>query len=310
MRQHIGVASWSPGPQQICGPRREPAGSPAAGSDALPYPQGGMPQPSAVPVASAGNREPLLVGLLLGGLALLLVVGLVVVVAIILLAQRADPATTGAAHGVLAGTPTAIPATPTPTVAPPPVAVMPTSTAASSTLKWSGPPTASSTSSPQSAPGPTGTVPSGWNVYRGTALPFVIAYPPDWTVDESEAARGVIYFRAPRQAVWLAISSDGRRNPGANIDVLRDELFQGVTRACEQAGIATTRYNSFSGILFASLAATCARGGTLEEYYLGAGLKDGVEWNVELHALYQDYEEQARTYFNPMLQTLNIYANP
>lgn len=211
------------------------------------------------------------------------------------------PSASAPAAGTVPPAPTQTPTT-APTQAP---ASHPSAATATSV-----PPTATA-AAPTATPAPQPhAVPAGWKVYRGASVPIVMAYPPDWTVDEADIAKGVVYFRSPYEKVWLAVAVRGLQPAGANVDVLRDQYFQGVTRACDEAGIETTRYNTFAGVTFAALAATCAANGNLWAYYIGAGLKNGVEWDFQMHARYADYNDYATRFFTPMLTSLNIYANP
>jgi hypothetical protein len=161
-------------------------------------------------------------------------------------------------------------------------------------------------------------VPSGWKVYRGGAqLPMVIAYPPDWTVDESKLSNNIVVFNAPDQLTEVQIDAE-KVSAGANIDVLRDQFFKGVSGVCDKAGVEATDYGNSSGIRFAELAATCDVKGTLLLFYVGSGLSGSVEWDFLLVSLYKDFNKNTckcaqgnyEKYFAPMLATLNIYGNP
>jgi hypothetical protein len=154
-------------------------------------------------------------------------------------------------------------------------------------------------------------VPAGWLVYRNDTLGFALAYPPGWRIDESDVAKGIVYVRSPQDDnVWLGIRAAGPAQPGVGVDQLRDQFYQSVVKSCDKAGIDTTRYNTYAGVTWASLGATCQEGTALWAEYIGAGLRGGAEWDFELHALYQDYNSIDDKYFNPMLVSLNIFANP
>ena len=135
----------------------------------------------------------------------------------------------------------------------------------------------------------------------------MIAYPPNWEVEEE---RGSVSFASPDGLVTVMIESDGRRRPTANIDVQRDVYWNAAKQVCANSGIEATPYNTFSGVRFASLRATCDFEGVLLMYYVGAGLRDAVEWDFTLFCLYKDFETNANRFFDPMLNSLNIYANP
>ena len=247
-------------------------------------------------------------------------------------ANAGGTATTGIAAGVAATTTATVGATatvsaPTATVAAA-VAIVPatatvattatsapTATAAPATATV--PPTATSvptpagpTATPQ--PQPLGIVPPGWQVYRGSdaTLPIVIAYPPAWTVEEK---KGSVSFLAPDSIAGrrpaLTLLSLGVRIPGTTIEGARDQLWSTLGRSCDKTGIERTRYNDFAGLRFATLRATCDSEGRLILFSVGSGLKDGVEWDFLAASTYEIFDDSAARYFDPMLQSLNIYAN-
>jgi hypothetical protein len=161
--------------------------------------------------------------------------------------------------------------------------------------------------------GPRGTAPAGWRVYRGTEVPFVIAYPPDWAVDETSASVGEITIRSNRQdgVTWGRVRVVGKPDRPATVEMLRDRYFQLLTRPCEGGRtVVSTSDESVSGIRFASLAAKCELDERDAVYYIGAGLAEGVEWDFAFLGGEADFAANRGAYFGPMLQTLNIYANP
>ena len=151
-------------------------------------------------------------------------------------------------------------------------------------------------------------MPAGWKVYSGTKSPFVIAYPPDWVVDEAEL--GKVYFRAPGAVPFALIYTGGGPDPNANVDVLRDQLFKNLTLPCGKTGIDTTRNETYSGITFATLGSTCDQADGLQYVYTGLGLRNQVPWAFAFFSRYADYEINNRQYFTPMLATLNIFGAP
>jgi hypothetical protein len=165
---------------------------------------------------------------------------------------------------------------------------------------------------------PLGSRPEGWKTYTGgTRTPFSLYYPPDWTVDESRASEGRVYFYAPgvtqpfEDALWVLIATTGRPEPGGNIDVLRDQYFTAeIKRVHPEAGIDVTRNNTFARITFASLGSTFDVDNRLCYAYIGLGLRDQVPWRFRLNALYDDYSRRLDSVFAPMIGSLNIYANP
>lgn len=165
---------------------------------------------------------------------------------------------------------------------------------------------------------PLGARPDGWKTYAGSPrTPFSLYYPPDWTVDESRANEGRVYFYAPgvsepfEDALWVLVATTGRAEPGGNIDVLRDQYFSAeIKRAHPEAGIDVTRNNTFARLTFASLGSTFNVDNRLCYAYIGLGLRDQVPWRFRLNSLYDDYSRRLDSVFAPMIGSLNIYANP
>jgi hypothetical protein len=165
---------------------------------------------------------------------------------------------------------------------------------------------------------PLGTVSAGWQTYGGNSrVPFAIAYPPGWTVDDSRAGEGRVYFYGPgvrepfEDALWVLIATTGRAEPTANIDVLRNQYFAAeLKEAHPEAGIDVTRANQFSGLTFASLGATFDVNYQLCYAYIGLGLRGQVPWRFRLNSRYSDYSVNLDNTFGPMIASLNIYNNP
>jgi hypothetical protein len=163
-----------------------------------------------------------------------------------------------------------------------------------------------------------GAIPAGWQTYKGGArVPFTIAYPPDWTVDDSRATQGRVYIYGPgvtqpyEDGLWLLIATTGNAVPGANIDVLRDQYFATeIKDPHPEAGIDVTRRNEFSGLPFASLGTTFNAGKTLCYAYIGLAVRDGVPWRFRLNSPYADYTANLESAFAPMVGSLHIYGNP
>lgn len=148
-------------------------------------------------------------------------------------------------------------------------------------------------------------------------MPFSIYFPPGWTVDESRAAEGRVYFYAPgvgepfEDALWVLIATTGRAEPAANIDVQRDQYFNAeIKTGHPEAGIDVTRANQFSGLTFASLGTTFNANNQLCYAYIGLGLRGGVPWRFRLNSRYGDYSRNLDSTFAPMIGSLNIYNNP
>lgn len=171
---------------------------------------------------------------------------------------------------------------------------------------------------PGGTPSASGAIPAGWQIYGGTVrVPFTIAYPPDWTVDDSRANQGRVYIYGPgvtqpyEDALWILIGTTGQAEPDANIDVLRDQYFATeIKDPHPEAGIDVTRRNTFSGLTFASLGATFNSNGQLCYAYIGLAVRDQVPWRFRLNSPYADYTANLEGTFAPMIGSLNIYANP
>jgi hypothetical protein len=167
-------------------------------------------------------------------------------------------------------------------------------------------------------PSAAGAVPAGWQKYDGGArVPFTIAYPPDWTVDDSRATQGRVYIYGPgvtqpyEDALWILIATTGSPTENPNIDVLRDQYFATeIKDPHPEAGIDVTRRNEFSGLPFASLGTTFNSGTTLCYAYIGLAVRDGVPWRFRLNSPYADYSANLEGTFAPMVGSLNIYGNP
>ncbi len=181
-------------------------------------------------------------------------------------------------------------------------------------------PSVAPTPRPSTAAGnrtPRGTAPAGWKTYSGNAkVPFAMYYPPDWTVDDSRANEGRIYFFAPgidkpyENELWVLIATTGEKT-NVGIDVLRDQYFQNDIKSSHpEAGINVTRNNQFSGITFASLGTNFNSGSQLCYAYIGLGLNQNVPWRFRLNSDDADYDKNLDTYFDGMIGSLNIYANP
>jgi hypothetical protein len=149
-------------------------------------------------------------------------------------------------------------------------------------------------------------------VYRGpVAFPVVIAYPPDWTVDDSllPGQRLVSFYgpggREDGERIDITI---GRARSGVDIDALRDAFFREGSAFCDAKGIEYTAYRQIAGATFAILGATCDASGGLSFLQVASGLKGGDEWNILMRTPYGRKEARLREVFDPLLATLNIYA--
>lgn len=158
-------------------------------------------------------------------------------------------------------------------------------------------------------PAPAGNYPADWRVYQGR-LPFAIAYPPDWTVDESQLSSNLIYFFAPGQdqSIFLVIATTGMAEGAVNLDVLRDRWIQSRLRGCDQFAIDQSGQEELHGITYATVGATCDLPTGLAYSYTGLGVRGAVPWIFEFNAPYERYEATLAEVFRPMIQTLNIYG--
>lgn len=167
-------------------------------------------------------------------------------------------------------------------------------------------------SAPAGTPQPLGTVPPGWKVYRGAAiLPFVIAYPPDWTFDDSLLPeQRIVYFYGPdgRDDLERIDIEIGQTRTGADIDVQRDVYFNQKSDFCDKKGIEYTEHRQIAGVAFAILGATCDASNELSFMQVASGLKNGDEWNIQMRTRYGSKEARLREIFNPMLASLNVYG--
>jgi hypothetical protein len=152
---------------------------------------------------------------------------------------------------------------------------------------------------------PIGEHPAGWRVYAG-ALPFTIAYPPDWSAEE-DATRGLLYLYGPDPArtVFLVIAS-GTPEAAPIIDVLRDRWFQARTAPCARFAVASTGQERHSGLDFATVGTTCDLPGGLAYSLTGIGLLGNVPWIYELDAPYGDFAGVRSAAFDPILATWQI----
>jgi hypothetical protein len=139
-------------------------------------------------------------------------------------------------------------------------------------------------------PQPNGTIPAGWQIYRGSAaFPFVVAYPPDWTVDDSLLPeQRIIYLYGPdgREGVERIDIEIGETQSGAEIDAQRDAFFQRKSDFCDKKGIERTEHRQVSGVTFALLWATCDESNDLSFMQVASGLWNGDEWNVLMRTPY------------------------
>jgi hypothetical protein len=244
-------------------------------------------------------------------------VALVLVLAACSTGGTATPVPTGLPASSTSGLPTTptlpptlppTPPTPPTTTATSPAATMTPVPAAATATR--GTTVATGTRRPVSASPlpPLGDVPPGWKIYRGT-LPFVIAYPPDWIVDESQLAQGLVYFYAPvpDRSIFVVIATTGEPETNPNLDVLRDRWFKSRTRQCLRFAVEATGQEQHAGVDFATVGATCDLPDGLAYSYTGIGIRRQVPWIFEFNAPYGAYNVAQAEVFLPMIGTWNIY---
>lgn len=159
---------------------------------------------------------------------------------------------------------------------------------------------------------PLGSAPSGWKTYTGSArVPFAIYYPPDWKVDESEAAtQGRVKFQSPTPSVTFTMQVSTQKTT-VSIDTLRDAQAKGVADTCNASGVEGTSQESYSGVIFDELVQTCDFGQPpLLVFGIAAGLNSGYPWTFFFSGPRDSIQGSVDTYFQPMLDSLRIYANP
>jgi hypothetical protein len=142
-------------------------------------------------------------------------------------------------------------------------------------------------------------------------LPFAIYYPPDWTVDASGVASdGQVEITAPTTGVSLTMRVDTDRT-NTSIDTLRDAQAKGIASVCKASGVEGTDQETYSGVIFNELIQTCDYGTPpLFVFGIGVGLNNSYPWAFFVSSPYDDYNDNIDTYFQPMLDSLTIYANP
>jgi len=164
---------------------------------------------------------------------------------------------------------------------------------------------------------PAGRVPTGWKVYRGSQVPIVVAYPPHWSVDESNASVGEVAFASKTGSASGTIGKRSTLSGSTALAVLRTRFLSFVTRVCEAGKVIESANNVYvSGTRFATLIAKCAseeEGAGKHEhaptFYIGVSRKSGVEWTFSFRSDNDEFAANQRRYFVPILRTLNIYAN-
>jgi len=142
-------------------------------------------------------------------------------------------------------------------------------------------------------------------------VPFAIYYPPDWKVDESQVtAAGRVKFQSPVPAVAFTMQVNTKRTT-VSIDTLRDAQAKGIADTCKASGIEGTSQETYSGVIFDELVQTCDFGQPpLLVFGIAVGLNNGYPWTFFLSGPRDSIKRDINTYFQPMLNSLHIYADP
>jgi hypothetical protein len=193
----------------------------------------------------------------------------------------------------------------------PTAAAAPTATAISTVAPTATAVPATPTPRPAATPEPNGAIPSGWKVYRGVREPFVIVYPPDWTVDESRAGSGAVYFVAPDPSIWVGIITTGTDAGGASAETLRDADFKSFVETYPDTQLIQTGWpDRVSGIPFSGYSVAYHEDGVEHFSNIAVGLNEGVPWFYRISAPRSQFDATLNSVFRPMIASLNIYANP
>lgn len=140
-------------------------------------------------------------------------------------------------------------------------------------------------------PQPNGTIPRGWKVYRGPIeIPFVIAYPPDWTVDDSYFPdQYIVFINSPSGADSVEIEFAANQS-GSNIDVLRDEFFNKKSAFCDKKGIENTSHRQMvapQATVVAHRAAITPSVRVVATFLCQPGRQEPSHWNDNRQEEYQ-----------------------
>lgn len=159
-----------------------------------------------------------------------------------------------------------------------------------------------------------GDVPAGWRVYRGTRAPFVIAYPPRWSVDETNSPIGEVSFLRVTRAgsVSATIATRGSVARKLPVLVLRAQFVSFATRTCEQGrkldrtGSVAASTAQFATAIFECKSGEAEAGHShrVAVFYLGVALQHGVQWTFLFQSSKKLFQKNLREYFTPMLKTL------
>ena len=165
-------------------------------------------------------------------------------------------------------------------------------------------PSAAPSAAPGTVPGglqPNGPLPAGWHRYVSANLGFAIAYPADWTVDESGVTQGRVSFSAPGGQGTLQIVTEPNTT-GASGDLLRERFYAERVQGCGIKAIQRDYYATLAGLNFASREVYCEP--SLVVY--GAAYDSGAAWYYQTTAPWATRVAMRDTCFAPMLQSLKL----
>lgn len=164
------------------------------------------------------------------------------------------------------------------------------------------------------AASPAAAAPSGWQVYRGTRVPFLVAYPPDWAADPANAAVGEIRFAPAQNPGWLSASirTLPPSSPSASLTLLLNRLVDQSLRVCEGTKTIEGKVDEqFAGQAFAAATVRCGAGeDEALRYYLGAARVGDAEWDFVFRSTADQFAANRDQVFVPMLRTLTFYGAP
>jgi len=144
-------------------------------------------------------------------------------------------------------------------------------------------------------------------------VPFVIAYPPKWSVDETNSPVGEISFSRVTKTDSISGTIATRRTAARRLplSVLRARFVSFATRTCEQGRKLEGRGTATSAtVRFATAIAECeppdeeaAHGHEAIVFYVGVAVKNGVQCTFLFRSSKEHFQANQRKYFTPMLYT-------
>lgn len=162
---------------------------------------------------------------------------------------------------------------------------------------------------PPASPGIVGS--ESWPIYRGTRVPFSVAYPSGWAPDEASAVVGEISFAPNSASGGFATIAVRDAVPALPVALARERYLSYVTRICEygREGVSTADA-SISGIIFSTARANCelerASGDVDTTFFVGVAVVGEVEWRFAFQCDEDDFAANSAAYFTPMLSSLTL----